>query len=267
MRLSSAIEIADAPKADRQTSAGETEEPTKTTHTQKREDKTLKKKHGQSLQQSMVAKASASGDVERKINSEKTWLPKWLRVILIVVVAIPLLVMAMALIFGSLLAGLEGWVWSTGFYYVVSNLVGLGNPLTNVSPDTTVGKLVDIVIAVWSLSLAGAVIGIIASFSIFDDMANTLEGSRDEKQSQETKQVEAMDIILKSFHHEEGLIMTRLADILQHVASNGSNDVASLKADELNGDKRALLVNLAQSYGLTTAQAVAFHHELQTLLV
>ena len=43
----------------------------------------------------------------------------------------------------------EGWHIIDGFYYVISMLCGLPNPLTDVNPDTDLGKFVDIVIALW----------------------------------------------------------------------------------------------------------------------
>ena len=44
---------------------------------------------------------------------------------------------------------MEGWHIKDGFYYITSMLCGLPNPLTDVSPETDGGKIVDIVIAIW----------------------------------------------------------------------------------------------------------------------
>jgi hypothetical protein len=57
-----------------------------------------------------------------------------------------------ALAFGAMLAGIEGWSVSDGFYvyYVCSNLLGLGNPLVNSTPITTAGMMMDVVIGTWS---------------------------------------------------------------------------------------------------------------------
>ncbi len=52
-----------------------------------------------------------------------------------------------------------------GFYYVVGNLCGLATPLTTVNPDTTHGRFIDIVIAVWSLSIAAAFIGVVSGMA------------------------------------------------------------------------------------------------------
>ena len=36
-----------------------------------------------------------------------------------------------------------------GFYYIISMLCSLPKPLTEVTPDTDEGKIIDIVIAIW----------------------------------------------------------------------------------------------------------------------
>jgi hypothetical protein len=43
----------------------------------------------------------------------------------------------------------EGWHIMDGFYYITSMLCSLPNPLTDVSPETDEGKIVDIIIAIW----------------------------------------------------------------------------------------------------------------------
>ena len=60
------------------------------------------------------------------------------------------------------------------FLYIISNLVGLGTPLTNVTPsaENIFGEIFDLFVAVWSLSVAGIVIGIIGTLS-FTTMAST----------------------------------------------------------------------------------------------
>ena len=68
------------------------------------------------------------------------------------------------------------------FLYVVGNLVGLGNPLTNVGPSTgnAMSETLDLLICVWSLGIAGAVIGIAGSMSFMDSFTHTIEMGRNE---------------------------------------------------------------------------------------
>jgi len=79
---------------------------------------------------------------------------------------IPVVVIVLSFLFGSMLAAAEEWDTMDGFYYVISMLCGLPNPLTDVNPDTDLGKFVDIVIALWSLAVAGCIIGIVGGMGI-----------------------------------------------------------------------------------------------------
>ena len=74
---------------------------------------------------------------------------------LFVFLIVPVIVLAVAALFGLLLAELEGWSFPDGFYYIISMLCGLPNPLTDVDPDTTEGRIIDIVIAIWALGARG----------------------------------------------------------------------------------------------------------------
>ena len=70
-------------------------------------------------------------------------------------------------IMGAILALAENWHVSEGILYVLSNILGLANPLTDVSPNKTAGKVIDVVIS--SIAL-----GYIA---IFADYVTTLNPS------------------------------------------------------------------------------------------
>lgn len=71
-------------------------------------------------------------------------------------------------VMGAILALAENWHVSQGILYVLSNILGLANPLTDVSPDSsTFGKVIDVVIS--SIAL-----GYIA---IFADYVTTLNPS------------------------------------------------------------------------------------------
>jgi len=63
--------------------------------------------------------------------------------------------------------------------YVLGNLVGLGNPLTDVGPETghIFAEVIDLLIAVWSLTLAGLVIGAIGSLAWVETLTRGADGS------------------------------------------------------------------------------------------
>ena len=64
-----------------------------------------------------------------------------------------------------------------GFYYVTSMLCGLPAPLTDVEPDSTEGKIMDIIIAIWALAVAGTVIGVVGGMSFVNVFIETAEGA------------------------------------------------------------------------------------------
>jgi len=92
-----------------------------------------------------------------------------------VFIVVPVIVLAISFIFGLILAEVEGWDIIDGFYYITSMLCGLPNPLTDVEPDTTEGKIVDIIIAIWALALAGTIIGIVGGMSVISQLVESAE--------------------------------------------------------------------------------------------
>jgi hypothetical protein len=81
---------------------------------------------------------------------------------------IPLQIAIVAVTFGALLALLEGWGVNDGIYYVFGNLLGLGTPLTSVTPQTKAGDMFDIYVS--SLALV--------CLAIFVDYVTTLNPAR-----------------------------------------------------------------------------------------
>ena len=82
-------------------------------------------------------------------------------------IIIPILYTTICVIFGTILALIEGWTISDGILYVITNILGLADPLTDIMPDTKGGKVVDIIISSTAL-------GYIA---IFADYVTTLNPS------------------------------------------------------------------------------------------
>lgn len=62
--------------------------------------------------------------------------------------------------------------WFQWFLYVTGNLLGLGNPLTDVGPQSgdTFGQMIDIVIATWSLAITGSVVGLIGGLAALEGL-------------------------------------------------------------------------------------------------
>ena len=113
-----------------------------------------------------------------------------------VIIIVPVLVIAVSFFFGVILAEVEGWKVMDGFYYVTSMLCGLPAPLTDVEPDSTEGKIMDIIIAIWALAVAGTVIGVVGGMSFINVFIETAEASFASKKksvSSDDEQFEKMD--------------------------------------------------------------------------
>merc|ERR1712031_129452 len=127
---------------------------------------------------------------------------KAMMIIFFIVVIIPLIVIVISAVFGAMLADAEGWTFEDGFYYVVGNLVGLATPLTDVSPTSEGGKVLDVFVAVWSLSLAGVAIGFIGSFSFVGAIAEKIEGREFTDNTEINKGVIQCNEQLKGLKHQ-----------------------------------------------------------------
>jgi len=90
-------------------------------------------------------------------------------------VFVPVLVILIALLFGAALAGVEAWTFGQGFFFVMSVLLGLPNPLTEVTPDNDTGKLLEVIFVIWGLSIAGTVIGVLASTQFVHTVLKVME--------------------------------------------------------------------------------------------
>ena len=58
------------------------------------------------------------------------------------------------------------WIWLE---------IAWTNALTDVTPDSDEGKIVDIIIALWALSLAGTIIGIVGGMSVINTLVESAE--------------------------------------------------------------------------------------------
>ena len=122
------------------------------------------------------AAAMAAPPEPPKDEPEEAWWRVLLVFIIFVFMIVPAILCIASLIFGALLADAEGWSWSDGFLYVITNLCILGGTLTSVTPTTDRGRAVDVIIGLWSLSVQGTVIGIVGTLSIHERLVKTMEG-------------------------------------------------------------------------------------------
>jgi hypothetical protein len=97
--------------------------------------------------------------------------------LIVVFLIIPLVVGVLSAFFGALLALVEEWEFFDGFLYVTQNLVGIAVPLTDVtvSSGNIGGELFDLLVAVWSLSVSGAAIGVIGALALNSIIVDGIE--------------------------------------------------------------------------------------------
>jgi len=144
--------------------------------------------------------APAEAPAETPTSSDDEGLSFWRQLfafLVFVIIVVPVLVLIVSLFFGLILAEVEGWPIMDGFYYVTSMLCGLPAPLTDAEPDSTEGKILDIIIAIWSLAVAGTVIGVVGGMSFINVFIETAEASFASKKknsvSSDDEQFEKMD--------------------------------------------------------------------------
>ena len=75
---------------------------------------------------------------------------------------IPVLVCTVTFLLASILVGFEQWALKTGFLYVISNVLGLANPLTGASPSHPVGMVVDCYVSVLALTFVALILSVVA---------------------------------------------------------------------------------------------------------
>jgi len=79
----------------------------------------------------------------------------------------PLLPLFLASVYGGLFVLCEDATFKEGFLYVVSNLLGMANPLTDYSPSgLTVGIILDIYVAITALVCFGIMLNIVNLFEV-----------------------------------------------------------------------------------------------------
>lgn len=93
-------------------------------------------------------------------------------------VIVPATTLALGFAFGALLAKLENWDVFTGGLYMLSNLTGLGTPLTSARPTTDFGIAADIIISAWALAVVGTVVGTYSNLTVMPTLIHKLEGQR-----------------------------------------------------------------------------------------
>jgi len=92
---------------------------------------------------------------------------------------VPILGASFGLIFGGMLSLVEGWTLEDGFLYIVTNVLILPGPLTEVLPDTYAGIWFSLVISIWGLLVIVSVFVVVTLF----DRESTYPAKTDDKEA------------------------------------------------------------------------------------
>ena len=72
---------------------------------------------------------------------------------------VPLLIGSLSVALGGLLAVVEGWSFKDGALFLIGNMCGIANPLTETKPENGFGKAAAVVIDCWALAVLGSFVG------------------------------------------------------------------------------------------------------------
>ncbi|KAL3934172.1 MAG: hypothetical protein SGARI_003503 [Bacillariaceae sp.] len=89
--------------------------------------------------------------IEKRISTHRILVP-----FVALAFVIPFCISLLAVAFGCILAGFEGWAVEDGILYVFSNILGLATSLTTVSPETIAGGIFDVILS--SMALGGVAV-------------------------------------------------------------------------------------------------------------
>jgi len=84
---------------------------------------------------------------------------------LIIFALLPIVTFVTAFALGGLLGAVEGWGFSDGYEYVIANILGVG-PLVSLTPSTTFGTIMDVIISCWACLLGATILGVSASLAL-----------------------------------------------------------------------------------------------------
>lgn len=92
-------------------------------------------------------------------------------------VVVPDLTMAVSFVLGPILGAAEGWPWRLGIEYVLSNVLGMQDPLTSVVPQRDVSRMIDIVMCVWAMLLCGTIMALSSQLSFILVLTDVMPAS------------------------------------------------------------------------------------------
>ena len=101
-----------------------------------------------------------------------------------------------SLIFGGLIAVVEGWSLQNGIYYMMTNVLVLPGPLTDILPETTAGIWLSLLASTWGLAT------IIAAFSLINLFEEDASATKEELEDHDNRILEAREEDMEEYEHD-----------------------------------------------------------------
>jgi hypothetical protein len=116
----------------------------------------------------------------------------WTSLIRYLLVYLPIVTMASAFALGYLIVLVEdSWDVKMGFYFMMSDILGLTDPLIDAEPQSAAGISIEIIAISVELTFAGAVVGLIGSHPKIQKMIRFMEGAeKPESENEDDEEVE-----------------------------------------------------------------------------
>ncbi|CAK9034139.1 unnamed protein product [Durusdinium trenchii] len=86
----------------------------------------------------------------------------WTDVLLLLLLVCPILVLVTAMVLGGTLAGVEGWPFADGFFYVLSGMTGQPNPFVPNTPTSSWGMFVDGLNSIYGFVFSSVIVGLVS---------------------------------------------------------------------------------------------------------
>ena len=166
------------------------------------------------------APASSHGSVEAmRPRSFSTWLT-------VALIGLPIAVFGLSSVFAGMLWAVECYgadsgtaadngeemvdpcSWYQWLLFVIGNLVGLGNPLTDVGPRSgnTLSEGLCLLVSLWSLALTGCVIGLVGGLAFISNIMGGVDGSSEKVRGALRRQQTVTKVLRQAELHYGGRV-------------------------------------------------------------
>jgi len=139
--------------------------------------------------------------------------------LLLIIVVIPICLMVFGFLLGMILAAVEDWSVVDGFYYMLTDMLGLGIALTSVKPESPQGLFIECIFISVEMAVAGAIVGIVSCHPVVVSLQLWIEGERGQEEG-ESNSAEAKEAPAEE--KAEAAIAQEVAEVVDVVEAEGA---------------------------------------------